>query len=146
MVAILSVVFMVLLVGRINDVLQEQLPDEKFSQEIKVMADNTPDTADNMFMILFFGFHLVLFISAWLVPSHPLFMIFFIFVLIPLLMLQAVALQTVYDQLSTGLLADEIDIQLPMMNRVLGNIQVVSVVLFFTYLAILYAKGRLKSE
>lgn len=127
-------------VGQINPQIQAQIGISPEINNSLVMSQNVAtNTFPTLWMIMFGGLMLGLFITAWFVPSHPIFIPIFAILLV-ITIVVAIPLSNAYNDFATNPTLSSTASQQGLIGFMMGNLPIVAFVVGIIVLIISFAK------
>lgn len=113
-----------------------------FKNSMQSQSDMTTHISDSFFVIIYFGAHLVLFVSAWVIPMNTILFWFIVIIWCPTVVFLYNIFLNIWEKMVATLGISFITSVFPMTNFLIGNIVIAEIVMLMTYFAILFSKGR----
>jgi hypothetical protein len=113
-----------------------------FKTSMQSQSGMTTKISDSFFVIIYFGSHLVLFVSAWVIPMNTFLFWFIIIITAPTMIFAFNLFLRMWEIMTQTLGSQFILATFPMTNFLIGNIVIAEIVMLMTYFAILFSKGR----
>lgn len=122
--------------GKINETRTSADVSQGFARIMNVTA-----MLDKISFAIFAGLVILLIVSAFLVDTHPVFFPFFILILI-IAVIIAVPLSNSWEEITSKSTFSTAITNFPIMNHILGNLPIYTVVIGFLGILVMYAKSR----
>jgi len=143
-VSIAAFAFFLVIVGyvvpKITTPLQEQLGiTQEINNSLQAGVNLTTNTFPTLWMIMFGGLMLGLFITAWFIPSHPIFIPIFAILLIIAVVI-AIPISNAYSDFAANPTLSGTANQYGLINFVMGNLPIIAFFIGIIILIISFAK------
>lgn len=138
-----SVIIGLMVTNNLNDEIQADTDMSAEAQNASQgFTDNYPGLFDKLFLFFLFLFWIFLIVSSFLIDTHPIFFAVSIILLLFVFGLSMI-MGNAYEEVAADSELTTYAAEFPIMNWVMSNILIVSIIIGFTTALALYAKNKL---